>query len=154
MVVNFVLLVSMGLFLTISFPSIIGFLNSIGWTFGAKQALEKRRDNPGEAKQEASQVTEAQGATEYPSPYSAESHPTGGPSTSPTCPSCFRPTLDRKYCINCGTQLKTECANQDCNETLEHYMRFCPECGTENPNYFGDYQEDGSGGGYPEAAGP
>jgi len=66
----------------------------------------------------------------------------------------LKPTLDRKYCINCGARLKTECANRDCNETLEHYMRFCPECGTENPNFIGEYLEDSSTGGYPESAGP
>jgi len=154
MVVNFVLLLSMGLFLTISFPSIIGFLNSVGWTFEGRQGLEKRRGNPGDEKQEEGLVIEAQEAVGYPSPYSAESDSAGGSGTSPICPSCFKPTLDRKYCINCGARLKTECANQNCNEILEHYMRFCPECGTENPSYISECLEDSSGGGYHETAEP
>lgn len=54
------------------------------------------------------------------------------------CPQCWTPGTDpdsvwtlyrAKYCLLCGTQLRTHCTN--CGEPLSSFKhKFCPNCGT------------------------
>lgn len=42
-----------------------------------------------------------------------------------------------KFCSSCGTELTDEPKCKGCDYILSNFEKFCPKCGTKNPEYNG-----------------